>query len=166
MILSRSRIVVATLAGAIFLFLFDGALQALPGWGIRAVERIQWSTTGEVNTLPAMAYLMSPNQVQFIATQPAGYYNPIRFFTIEAFSALLIAGIMAVLFARLAVGSLRQRISLAFLFSLIACLAIHLPYANWWGFSLPYTAGVMVKTIIGMWGVAYLQNRWIYRINA
>jgi hypothetical protein len=160
------RIFLASVAGGFVLFLFDGAFQAIPHFGIRAVERMgnDTLTLSGVNGLTdGMAYVVTGKTVSFVATRPADYYDPVRFFSIEMVSAFIIATILALIFSRNHGITLRQRMLYTLGFSVMACFAIHVPYLNWWGFSVPYTLGVVSKTILGWLLVAYVQNRFIYK---
>ncbi len=162
------HILSATITGALVLFLFDGAFQAIPHFGVKAVERLETNslTTANFNELTErMAYIVTDKTVSFVATKQAGYYNLPRFFVIEFISAFFIALIFALLFAKIKLPGLRDRLLLTFGFSLLASFAIHIPYLNWWGFSLLYTVGVISKTVIGWSLLAFIQNRFIFKIN-
>lgn len=166
--MTTRQIIIATTVGAILLFLFDGAIQAIPNFGVRAVERLETNglTTANFNGLKdRMAYIATDKTVSFVATKQADYYDLSRFFAIEFISALAIAFVFALIFAKTKLKSLRDRLILTFGFSLIASLAIHLPYFNWWGFSIPYTIGVVSKTILGWLLISFIQNRFIYKIK-
>jgi hypothetical protein len=166
--MTTKQITIATILGAIALFLFDGAFQAIPNFGVRAVERLETSelTTTNFNDLTnRMAYIATDKTVSFVATKQANYYNLSRFFAIEFISALVIAFAFALIFAKIKFQNLRDRLLLTFGFSLIASFAIHLPYFNWWGFSIPYTVGVISKTILGWLLISFIQNRFIYKIK-
>lgn len=166
--MTTKKIIVATVIGAVVLFLFDGALQAIPNFGVRAVERLETNqlTTAEFSELAnSMAYIATENTVSFVAIKEADYYNLSRFFAIEFFSAFAIAMVFALLFGKITFADLGDRIWLTFGFSLIAGFAIHLPYFNWWGFSMAYTVGVVSKTMVGWLLVAFIQNRLIYKIK-
>lgn len=151
--------------GAILLFIFDGAFQAIPNFGVRAVERTESTelTTDAFEELAGrMSYLVTEGTVSFIASQRADYYNLTRFFMVEFITAVIISFLFSLLLHRLNVLSRNQRLSVAFGFAVVASLAIHLPYYNWWGFSLPYTLGVCAKTIFGWTLLAIVQNRFIH----
>jgi hypothetical protein len=166
--MQTKKIIIATLVGAITLFLFDGLLQAIPGFGVTAVKRIETNklTTPEFNDLNNhMSYIVTDNTVSFVATKSASYYNISRFFVVEFISALLIALLFAIVFAKINLHSLRQRLMLTIYFACITCIAIHFSYFNWWGFSLAYTAGVALKTIFGWLLISFIQNRFIYKIK-
>ena len=166
--MTAKKMIIATVVGAVVLFLFDGALQAIPNFGVRAVERLETNqlTTGEFSELAnSMAYIATETTVSFVAVKEVNYYNLSRFFAIEFFSAFAIAMVFALLFAKIPFADFRERLWLTFGFSLIAGFAIHLPYFNWWGFSLAYTGGVVIKTIMGWMLVALIQNRLIYKIK-
>jgi hypothetical protein len=162
------QITIATILGAIALFLFDGAFQAIPNFGVRAVERLETNelTTTNFNDLTnRMAYIATDKTVSFVATKQADYYDLSRFFALEFISALVTAFAFALIFAKIKFQSLRDRLLLTFGFSIIASFAIHLPYFNWWGFSLHYTAGVVSKNILGWLLISFIQNRFIYKIK-
>ncbi len=162
------KITIATILGAVVLFLFDGAFQAIPNFGVRAVERLETNglTTTNFNDLTdRMAYIATDKTVSFVATKQADYYDLSRFFAIEFISALVIAFVFALLFAKIKSQSLRDRLLLTLGFSLITSFAIHLSYFNWWGFSVPYTIGVIAKTILGWLLISFIQNRFIYKIK-
>lgn len=166
--MTTKQIIIATIMGAVVLFLFDGAFQAVPHFGVSAVERLETHdfTTPQFNTLTdRMAYIATEQTVSFVATKHADYYNLTRFFIIEFFSAFAIALIFAMVFGRIKFTNLRERMLLTLAFSLIAGFAIHIPYFNWWGFSFSYTMGVISKTILGWTLLAYFQNRFIYKIR-
>lgn len=164
----QKRILTATIAGAVVLFLFDGAFQSIPNFGVSAVERL------ETNELTAtkldertnrMTYLVTGNTVSFVATKQAHYYNLPRFFAVEFLSALAIAFVFALLFTTIKLHSLKERIWLTAGFAITASFATHIPYCNWWGFSLAYTAGVVLKTVAGWLLAAFIQNRFIFKIK-
>lgn len=162
----NQKTTLAAVIGGILLFLFDGAFQAIPGIGVRSVERLQTNalTTADFDTKAnRMSYLLTDNTVSFIATQSSDYYNMPRFFIIEFFTALAIAWLLALLFTRMKGFGLKDRLLFTVGFALIASFAIHLPYWNWWGFSSPYTLGVVLKTIVGWLLVAFIQNRFIFK---
>jgi hypothetical protein len=166
--MSIKQIIIASLAGAMVLFLFDGAFQAIPNFGVRAVERIESNelTTPKFNELTnQMAYITTNETVSFVATRPADFYNLPKFFAIEFFSAFAIATVLAILFAKIKNHSLKERLLLTISFASIACLAIHIPYLNWWGFSFYYTSVVIVKTLGGWAFIAFIQNRYIFKIK-
>lgn len=160
--------VLAGLAGAVALFLFDGALQAVPGAGVRAVIRQEAPDV----TLPGLAgqpgqmtYLATANTVSFIATQAAEYYNPARFLALEFLSALGVAFLLAGIYHGLGEKGLRKRLWLTLLMGLAATFAIHFPYLNWWGFSVAYTLGVTLKTLAGWLLVGFIQNYFIFKVR-
>jgi hypothetical protein len=164
----HKQITTATISGGILLFLFDGAFQAIPGLGVRAVERLETNglTTSDFSVLiNRMSYLVTDNTVSFIATKSADYYDLPRFFAVEFISALSIALLFAFIFSKVRGLSLIDRLQFTMCFALVACFAIHLPYLNWWGFSWAYTAGVVLKTILGWLLVAFVQNRFIFKIR-
>lgn len=166
--MTTRQIIIATIVGAVVLFLFDGAFQALPDFGVRAVERLETNelTSKKFNELTdRMVYIVSDQTVSFVTIKQADYYNLTRFFKVEFLSAFSIALIFAVVFGQFKFTNLRERILLTFAFSLIASLAIHFPYFNWWGFSFSYTLGVVSKTILGWILLSYIQNRFIYKIR-
>ena len=166
--MKTKQIIIATITGAILLFLFDGAFQAIPHFGVRAVERVESNelTTQKFDDLTdSMTYIATDETVSFVATKKADYYSLSRFFTVEFASAFAIAWVFALLFARISLPSLRSRILLTAGFAVAASFAIHVPYWNWWGFSLPYTIGVVSKTLAGWTLIAYVQNRFIFKIK-
>lgn len=166
--MASSKIIRATIIGAIALFLFDGAFQALPKFGIRAVERLETNdlTTSQfVEHADRMVYIAADKTVSFVASKPADYYNLTKFFILEFCSDLLIAMLFALLFAKINITALSDRLWLTFGFSLIAIFAIHFAYFNWWGFSIAYTLGVALKTALGWLFIAFIQNRFIYKIK-
>lgn len=166
--MTKTPIIYATITGAVVLFLFDGLFQAIPNFGVRAVERMETNdlTTAKFSELTnRMAYIATDKTVSFVATRPAGFYNVSRFFAIEFLSALAIALAFAILFAKIPMGSLKDRLLLTAGFALAASFAIHIPYLNWWGFSMLYTIGVVVKTILGWTLIALIQNRFIFKFK-
>jgi hypothetical protein len=166
--MTGKQITIATIVGAIVLFLSDGVFQAIPNFGVRAVERIETSylTTEKFNELTnKMSYIATDKTVSFVATKPADFYNLSKFFVIEFFSALLISFVFALLFAKLTTLKLSQRMWLTLAFAFIASFAIHIPYFNWWGFSFAYTIGVVSKTVFGWTLIAFIQNRFIFKIK-
>lgn len=166
--MTKSKIIISTVLGALVLFLFGGAFQAIPHFGIGAVESIRAAnlTTEEFNNLVnRMVYITTDKTVSFVATKPVDYYNLSRFFAVEFLSALIISFLFALLFSRMQNTKLSDRLLLTFVFSLICTFAVHIPYYNWWGFSSLYTIGVALRTILGWLLIAYLQNRCIYKIK-
>jgi hypothetical protein len=165
--MTTRKVVLATIIGGIALFFSDGAFQAIPNFGVRAVERMENAnlTTPEFAKIAhPMAYIVTNQTVSFTATQPAQFYNLGKFFTIEFLSALLISFIFALIFSKMANISLKNRVYLTILFAFAASTAIHFSYFNWWGFSAAYTIGVTLKTIFGWTLLAYIQNRFIFKI--
>jgi hypothetical protein len=163
-----SRLILATILGAVALFVSDSAFQAIPNFGIRAVEQLETKefTTESFSLLTnRMAYIVTDNTVSFVATQPANFYQLSKFFTVESLSVLAICLIFAIVFSKLGTTALRNRILITFSFALIASLAIHIPYFNWWGFSLLYTVGVILKTVLGWVVVSYVQNSIVYKVK-
>jgi hypothetical protein len=163
-----NKIIFATLLGGIALFLLDGAFQAIPNFGIRAVERLETSnlTTQEFDNLQhPMAYIVTDKVVSFTASQPAQFYNLGKFFTFEFISALVISFLFALVFSKMIGFNLKERLRMTFIFALIASIAIHISYFNWWGFSAVYTIGVILKTTIGWTALAYIQNRFFFKID-
>ena len=166
--MTTKKIIIATLIGAIVLFLFDGAFQAIPNFGVRAVQRMETNelTTPKFSELTdQMVYIVTEKTVSFVATKHADFYNLSKFFVIEFLSAFAIALIFALLFTKIKYERLKDRILLTIGFAAIASFAIHIPYLNWWGFSLAYTIGVVLKTVIGWSLVAFIQNRFIFNIK-
>lgn len=166
--MKTKKTIIATIIGAIILFLFDGTFQLVPNFGIKAVERVESNdfTTPKFSELSnRMAYIATDKTVSFVASKESGYYNVSRFLALEFVSAFCIALIFALLFANFDEIKLRERLWLTFGFSLIASCAIHLPYFNWWGFSVPYTVGVISKTILGWFLIVYIQNKFIFKIK-
>lgn len=166
--MTTKQIIIATVIGSIVLFLFDGAFQAIPNFGVRAVERLETNelTAPKFNELTnRMAYIATDQTVSFVATRQAHFYNLSKFFAIEFLAAFAIALLFALLFAKIKFDSLKDRLLLTSGFALIASFAIHIPYFNWWGFSLAYTAGVVSKTVLGWTLIAFIQNRFIFKIK-
>lgn len=166
--MTTKKIIIASIAGAILLFLFDGAFQSIPYVGVRAVTRLETNalTTAAFDTLAGrMAYIATDKTVSFVATKSADYYHLTRFFAIEFLSALAIAFILALLFAKIKLPHLGERLWLTLAFALVASFAIHVPYLNWWGFSAAYTIGVTLKTTMGWLLLSFFQNRLIYNIK-
>jgi|GEM_PF-5169349 len=162
------KIIIAAIVGTISLFLFDGAFQAIPNFGVRAVERVESNelTTSRFNELTnKMTYIASDKTVSFVAVKHADYYKLSRFFVVEFISASIIALVFALVFGKIRFYNLRERLLLAFAFTIVASFAIHIPYFNWWGFSLSYTLGVISKTVLGWVLIAFIQNRFIYKIK-
>lgn len=157
-----SKLLFATLAGAVVLFLWDGLMQALPGVGVRAVQTTEASALlPEIAAAPGMTYVTTPESVSFVSTQPAGYYDVTRFFVIEAVSALVVSVLLAALFTTVRLSSRSKMLLVASIAGAAASAAIHIPYWNWWGFSIAYTAGVIAKTVFGWMAVALVQSRFI-----
>ena len=166
--MATRQIILATITGAIVLFLFDGAFQAIPNFGVRAVERIETTdfTTAKFSELTnRMAYIATDKTVSFVATRQIGFYNLSKFFAVEFLSAFLIALLFAFVFVKIRFNSLKDRLLLTTAFAIIASFAIHIPYLNWWGFSLAYTIGVVFKTVLGWMLIAFIQNRFIFKIK-
>ena len=166
--MTTKQIIIATITGTIVLFLFDGAFQAIPKFGVRAVERMETNdltTTKFVELTDQMAYLVTDKTVSFVATKQADFYNLSKFFAIEFLSAFAIALLFALLFAKIKFERLKDRLLLTIGFAVIASFAIHIPYLNWWGFSLVYTIGVVLKTVFGWTLIAFIQNRFIFKIK-
>jgi hypothetical protein len=166
--MTTRQIIIATIIGTISLFLFDGAFQAIPNFGVRAVERLETNelTATKFNELTdRMAYIATDQTVSFVATKQADFYNLSKFFVIEFLSAFAIALLFALLFAKIKFGSLKHRLLLTLGFALIASFAIHIPYFNWWGFSFAYTIGVVSKTVLGWTLITFIQNRFIFKIK-
>jgi len=166
--MTTKQIIMATITGTIVLFLFDGAFQAIPKFGVRAVERMETNdltTTKFVELTDQMAYLVTDKTVSFVATKQADFYNLSKFFAIEFLSAFAIALLFALLFAKIKFERLKDRLLLTIGFAVIASFAIHIPYLNWWGFSLAYTIVVVLKTVFGWTLIAFIQNRFIFKIN-
>jgi hypothetical protein len=166
--MTTKQIIIATITGKIVLFLFDGAFQAIPKFGVRAVERMETNdltTTKFVELTDQMAYLVTDKTVSFEATKQADFYNLSKFFAIEFLSAFAIALLFALLFAKIKFERLKDRLLLTIGFAVIASFGIHIPYLNWWGFSLAYTIGVVLKTVFGWTLIAFIQNRFIFKIK-
>lgn len=166
--ISKSRIILATFLGALVLFVFDGSYQALPNFGVRAVERIESNdlTTSKFTELSdRMAYIASDNTVSFVATKKANYYNLLNFFILEFLSDIVISLLFALVFGLIKFKNFHDRIVLTLAFSLIASFAIHIPYFNWWGFSTSYTIGVVSKTIFGWILLSFVQNKLIFKFK-
>ncbi len=166
--MKKNKIILASVLGGIALFLIDGAFQAIPNFGIRAVERLETNdlTTQAFDNLQhPMAYIVTDKVVSFTASQSAQFYNLGKFFTIEFISAILISFLFAVVFSKMKGYNLNEKLRITLLFALIASIAIHISYFNWWGFSAVYTIGVISKTIIGWTALAYIQNRFFFKID-
>lgn len=166
--MTTRQIIIATITGTIVLFLFDGAFQAIPNFGVRAVERMETNdltTTKFLELTDQMAYLVTDKTVSFVATKQAHFYNLSKFFAIEFLSAFAIALLFALLFAKIKFERLKDRLLLTIGFAVIASFGIHIPYLNWWGFSLAYTIGVVLKTVFGWTLIVFIQNRFIFKIN-
>jgi hypothetical protein len=163
-----NKIILTTLLGGMALFLLDGAFQTIPNFGIRAVERLETSnlTTQEFDNLQhPMAYIVTDKVVSFTASQPAQFYNLGKFFIFEFISALVISFLFTLVFLKMIGFNLKERLQITFIFALIASIAIHISYFNWWGFSAVYTIGVILKTTIGWTALAYIQNRFFFKID-
>jgi hypothetical protein len=131
--MSIKQTITATVTGAVALFLFDGALQAIPDFGVRAVERLETNeltTRGFDELTDRMAYVVTEQTVSFVATKSADYYDLSRFFAVELLSAFAIAFIFALLFAKIGLRSLRDRLFLTLGFAIVASFSIHIPYFN------------------------------------
>ena len=166
--MTKSKIIIATVVGTIVLFLFDGAIQAIPDFGISAVESLQTNslTTEQFPELSnRMAYIITDKTVSFVATKPLAYYSLPKFFAIELLSAFIISLLFAVLFSKFSTSKLSDRLLLTFVFGFIATMAIHIPYLNWWGFSILYTIGMTVRTVLGWLLIVFIQNYFIYKIR-
>jgi hypothetical protein len=166
--MSATKILLATLLGGVLLFLLDGAFQAIPHFGITAVQSLEskdYTTPKFAELQNRMAYINTGETVTFAATQPAGFYNLGKFFAIEFLCALGVAFLFAQAFARFPAAGLKVRVAVAFLFALAVCFAVHVPYLNWWGFSMPYALGVMTKTLTGWTTLAFFINKFVYKIN-
>ncbi len=162
--MTTKQILIATITGAVALLLFDGLFQAIPNVGIRAVERFESAelTTAKFSELAnQMAYIATEETVSLVAVKEADYYNLPKFFAIESVSALAIALLLTLLFSKIKLHSLKDKLFLTSGFAMIASFGIHIPYFNWWGFSLPYTVGVVLKTVLGWLLVVFIQNHFI-----
>lgn len=129
------------------------------------METNDLTTTKFVELTDQMAYLVTDKTVSFVATKQADFYNLSKFFAIEFLSAFVIALLFALLFAKIKFERLKDRILLTIGFAVIASFAIHIPYLNWWGFSLAYTIGFVLKTVFGWTQIAFIQNRFIFKIK-
>lgn len=166
--MATRQIIIATITGTIVLFLFDGAFQAIPNFGVRAVKRLETNgltTTKFVELTDQMAYLVTDKTVSFMATKQADFYNLSKFFVIEFLSAFTISLLFALLFTKIRFERLKDRLLLTIDYAVIASFAIHIPYLNWRGFSLAYTIGVVLKTVFGWTLIAFIQNCFIFKIK-
>lgn len=160
------KIIIATILGAIVLFLFDGVFQGIPNFGVRAVERLETNdlTSAKFSErTDRMTYLVTDKTVSFLVTKKAEYYNLKKFFIIEIVSVFVISFVFALVFTIIKIQNLREALILVNAFAIIASFAIHIPYMNWWGFSLSYTVGVVFKTILGWTLLSFVQYFFLFR---
>lgn len=166
--MTKSKVFIATVIGTITLFVFGGIFQAIPFFGIGSVQNIQTSniTIDKFDeTINEMSYVTTKQSVSFIATKPINYYNLTKFFIVELISVFFSSLILALAFSKMGQTKLSERLTLTLAFALLCTFATHIPYFNWWGFSSQYTVGVTLRTILGWILVAYIQNRFIYKIK-
>lgn len=166
--ITTRQIAIAAIAGAIVLFLFDGAFQAIPGLGVSAVEPLETQdlTTAYFPELAnRMAYIITDKTVTFAATKEAAYYNMGRFLAVEFASAFVVSLLFALFFSKVENRGLSDRMVLTVMAAIIATFAIHIPYFNWWGFSFAYTLGVAARTVLGWSLLAFIQNRFIFKVK-
>jgi hypothetical protein len=175
----------ATLVGAVVLFLWSGLTQAFP-WGVPRTQTLSTQSPSGVEAFQApnlvqlppgaltsdafdermadrVSTLTTDRTFAWIVAKPIGYYRPAAYFAREAATQLVVAALLAALLLLLPNAPLATRLALVALAGSAAVAGTYGTQMNWWGLPPSYGVGVGFNLVAGWLLATAILSLWPLR---